>query len=46
LLRRYVDSPLANQLQPLHKVITKLGGVAEFSEPHNEESDDAIILAF
>ena len=46
LLRRYVDSPLATQLQRLHKVITKLGGVTEFSEPYNEESDDAIILAF
>jgi hypothetical protein len=45
LLRRYVDSPLFKQLKRLHKVITKFGGVTEFSDVANEESDDAITPA-
>ena len=33
------------QLLRLHKVITKLGGVTEFTDMDNEESDDAITPA-
>ncbi len=45
LLRRHVDNPLNKQLEKLHKVITKLGGVTEFTAMYNEESDDAITPA-